>query len=581
MSRRQAVRAAGVVLALTLLTTGCVGMPDSGPINESGSSAAASEAEAAEVDAVPPPPQAPPAEIAKGFLDAMASWPLQIGVARQYLSKEAAAAWNPDEKTITYEGSSPPEVSGTTAVIEIFGAEQLDGSGAWEGTAPEAQQELRFTMTSQDGEYRITNPENALFLPSDWFAQRFTQLSLYFFDQTGSILVPEPVFVPRGEQLASTLVDRLLQPADDLRGISRSFLPTVDAPLSVPVTDDGVAEVTLGGANASPPSPNDPDLARMLAQLGWTLRQVPGIRAVRLFMGGVQVRPPGNDDVYSVNEGGRYDPADAKASQQLYALQNGLLVRGNPEELEPAAGPFGQEGAPAIRSFAVSLDGSDVMAVSADGTALVAGPVHADSGRLRTVLSGRGDLLPPAFDFTDRVWVVDNTAAGAEVGYLRGQRVVELEVPGVSGRRVTSFLVSRDGTRFVAVVAGNEGKEIRAGRIRYDEQGQVTGAGTTRLIPVKDVQRARVIDVAWTSPTSIAVARRISPGTTEVTTVPVDGAPTESLSTPVDGRVVALAAAPDGTSSPYALTTEGLVDLDTQSTTPFFGGRLVFATYAG
>lgn len=581
MSRRYAVRVAAAVATVSLLAAGCVGMPDSGPIHESGPGSGASGAEAPAIDAVPPPPQAPPAEIAKGFMDAMASWPIQIGVARQYLSKEAAAAWNPDEKTVTFEGASPPEVSGNVARIEIFGAEQLDSSGAWEGAAPDSQQDLSFTMTLEDDEYRITDPENALIVPADWFAQRFTQLSLYFFDQTGSILVPEPVFVPRGEQLASTLVDRLLEPGEELHGISRSYLPTVDPPLSVPVTDQGVAEVDLGGANTAPPNPNDPDLARMLAQLGWTLRQVPGIRSVRLTIGGQQVRPPGTDGVYGVTEGGRYDPSDAKASQQLYALQNGVVVSGEPDDLSAVVGPFGQEGSPRLRSIAVSLEGSEVVGVTEDGTSLVTAATHASGARTTTIVRNRTDLLPPAWDFTDRLWVVDNAPGGAEIGYLDRRRVVPVDVPDVTGRRITAFLISRDGTRFVAVVAGSEGKEIRAGRIRYDEQGNVTGAGRTRLIPVRDVQQAKVIDVAWTSPTSIVVARRISEETTEVTTVPVDGAPTESLSTPVSGRVLALAAAPDGTSTPYALTADGLVDLDTGTTTPFFGGRLDFVTYVG
>jgi len=578
MSRRRALVA---VVATALLASGCVQMPDSGPIHDVASGGSGSAEEAPAIDAAPPPAQAPPADIVTGFMGAMAGWPIQVGVARQYLSKEAAAAWNPTQATMTYVGKLPPDINGNSATIELSGVERLDEFGAWEGEAPESQQELHFSLTLENGEFRITNPPNALIVPADWFAQRFTQMSLYFFDQTGSILVPEPVFVPRGDQLASTLVSRLLQPSDDLRGVSRSFLPAGDPPLSVPVTDEGVAEIDLGEVGTVP-KPDDPTLSRMLAQLGWTLRQVPGIRALRLSFGGQVVRPPGNDAVYTVTEGGRYDPTYAKASQQLYALQNGRLVYGEPDELTPAVGPLGAEGDHGLRSIAVSLDGSDVVGVTSDGTGLVTAPVHASDTDPRPLLSGAADLLPPAWDFADRLWLVDNAPSGARVSYLEGRRPVSIRVPGVSGHRVRSFLVSRDGTRFVAVVADQgRGDQIRVGRVRHDGQGRVAAVARTRPIPVKDVQRSRIVDVAWTSPTSILVARAGAGQSSEVSTVPVDGAPSESLSTPVGGRVLGLAASPDGTSTPFAVTPEGLVDLDTGTVTPFFGGPLRSATYVG
>jgi hypothetical protein len=147
---------------------------------------------------------------------------------------------------------------------------------------------------------------------------------------------------------------------------------------------------------------------------------------------------------------------------------------------------------------------------------------------------------------------------------------------------VRAFLISRDGTRFVAVVRGRTGDDtIRAGRILFDDQGRVTGAGETREIALEGVDRARITDIAWTSPTSIFVVRPISGVTSEVSTVPVDGAPAVSLSTSVSGRVLELAASPDGTSTPFAVTRDGLVDLDTGATTPFLDGPVTSLKYVG
>lgn len=574
---------AGAALSLAVLATGCAGMPDSGPVRDTDTSVGSSEAEASARNAIPPEPQAPPAEIASGFVDAMSAWPIQIDVARQYLSEEAAAAWKPDRATITFEGSLTRLVTSTEATVELSGADKLDHTGAWLGPLPEDEQQLRFDLVIEDGEYRIANPPDALIVPANWFAQRYVQASLYFFDRTGRILVPEPVFVPRGDQLASTLTNRLLDPGEKLRGISRSYLPTVDAGLSVPVSDAGVAEIDLGGNNAGPQ--DGETLSKMMAQLGWTLRQVPGIGALRVTIGGEEVPLAGADGEYGVTEGQQYDPAGAGAGATvnplLYGLRDGHLVSGSASELEPAPGPLGEDTNHGLRSISVNLDASRAVGVSTAGTSLVRAPVRDHSGeRAEAIVTGRTDLLPPAWDFTGRMWVVDNTSRGAVVSYWSRGDLVTVRVPDVSGRRVRAFLVSRDATRFVAVVRSRTGDLLRAGRIGYDDQGRDPRPGPTRRIELDGVEEARITDIAWASPTSIVVVRPISGETSLVSTVPIDGAPSESLSVTVPGRVFELAAAPDA-SPPYAVTGDGLVDLDTGARSPFFDGRVTSIGYVG
>ena len=64
-------------------------------------------------------------------------------------------------------------------------------------------------------------PPDALMVPRVWFEEPVPAASLYFFDPTARILVPEPVFVPGGDQVASSLVNGLLAgPAPTLAGSS-------------------------------------------------------------------------------------------------------------------------------------------------------------------------------------------------------------------------------------------------------------------------------------------------------------------------------------------------------------------------
>ena len=80
----------------------------------------------------------------------------------------------------------------------------------------------------------------------------------------------------------------------------------------------------------------------MLAQLGWTLRQDPRRALLRVTIGGEEVRLPGGDSEYGVDEGQQYDPAGSTASSLLYGLRDGQLVSGEPDTLAPADGTAGR-----------------------------------------------------------------------------------------------------------------------------------------------------------------------------------------------------------------------------------------------
>ncbi|MFA6298193.1 MAG: LpqB family beta-propeller domain-containing protein [Nocardioides sp.] len=576
MSAVRRVAAGVVTVLLTTALAACVRLPESGPVVEAQPPSAVEEPQAAAIDAVPPRPGDLPPGIVNGFLDAMTAYPVRTSVAREFLAQEAQSSWDPNAATITYTTASTPRADGAEVAVTLSDPESLDAQGAWQGPLPAGDRVLKFPMVIEDGEYRIAAAPDALIVPAQWFAQRFRQVSLYFFDRTAQILVPEPVFVPRDKQLATTLIDGLLAgPGPELSGVARSFLPPdLTVELSVPVSVDGVADVRLlgeaGQANAEV-------VEKMLAQLTWTLRQEPSIRAIRLSVGEDQVRLPGGASEFGVDDAPQYDPSGNQASQALYGLRGGLLFSGDPETLAAVDGPLGLERY-GLRSVAVNLSASTAAAVSTDGTGVLLAPVRNDPaeedeavGGVEQVVSGATDLLPPAWDFTDRLWLVDRTAAGARVSIREGGRLRSLTVPSVTGEDVRSFLVSRDGTRFVAVVRTDGVDGLRVGRIEVDFKGRVRRAVVVRTVTFRDTEPLRVTDIAWTSPTSIALLSQVVPGELfEVRTVTVDGAPAgaEALSTTISARVVALAGSPVEDAQQYAVTRDGLVDLATGALVP-------------
>lgn len=554
-ARVGAALVAGLAL---LLPAGCVSLPESGPVVETRSVGNSDDVPGIFIDPLPPQAGDSAADVVKGFLDAMTATPIQANTARQFLAKDAQASWNPELETVTYADASTPQGNSRVSVT-LTGADLLDERGAWQGPLGSFDEILQFSMVVEDGEYRIASAPNQLIVPESWFEQRFRQVSLYFFDPNARTLVPEPVFVPRGQQLATTLVQGLLQgPGAALAGVSQSFVPTgLDVGLSVPVSQDGVAEITLTG-DSGQQTPEVVEL--MLAQLSWTLRQEPAIRAFRVSIDGRQIQLPGGVSEFEVDTGEQYDPAGQQASSLLFGLRDGLLVYGPPESLQPVEGPLGVKDF-GLRSVAVNMSAGTAAGVSGDGRSILTAPVRTVDGPVTEVLSGATDFLQPAWDLSDRLWLVDRGSDGARVSYVENGHVRPVEVPGVSGRTVKSFLVSRDGSRFVAVVRGRRHDSLRVGRIGYAD-GRVSRVTRPHRINWEGVPDLRVRDIAWRSPTAVAVLRRAS-GLPEVRTFSVDGAPSglDGVSTNVRNRVRALAGSPVQGESLYAVTRTSLDDL--------------------
>ncbi|MDN4162259.1 LpqB family beta-propeller domain-containing protein [Nocardioides abyssi] len=556
-------RRAAALLALLVLAglTGCVSLPDDGPVVETGSGVGSGEAAGQYYFDPPPPPDgASSAEVVDRFLDAMTAFPITTSVARQYLTPEFRESWSPKDGIITYDDFLAPRGS-SRVTVTLVGAERLDGTGRWRGPLPAYDETLTFPVELVDGQNRIASAPDALVVPQSWFEQRYQRVTLYYFDPNARVLVPEPAFVPRGDQLVSNLVSALLGgPGPQLSRVATTFLPagsTVE--LSVPVGD--VVDIAID-ASGSAPAPTDEAVRLVVAQLAWTLRQVPTIEQFRVSIDGRPLQLPGGITEFGVAEGARYDPAGYQASGWLYALRDGVLVAGAPDSLQATDGPFGAEDL-GIRSFAVDVASTTVAAVTESGTTVLRAPVRGGEQATTTpVVSGATDLLPPAWDASGRLWLVDRTATGARVSTQVGDEdPVELRVPGISGSDVRSFLVSRDGSRVVAVVRTSTGDQVRVSRVRY-AQNRLLSASASQRLTWEGGEEVRIRDLAWRTPTSVAVLHRVADELFEVRTLSVDGAPAgaQVSASTLRGRYVALTGTPVVGDTLWAVTRTGLVD---------------------
>ncbi|MBC7277033.1 LpqB family beta-propeller domain-containing protein [Nocardioides sp.] len=547
---------AAVLTAVALLVSACSSVPDSGSVQRAELAAPDAQDELIPYNPGAPRAGASPGEIVDGFLDAMKATPMSTAYARRYLTKDAARDWAPAARTLVYGELGSHVGSSPRVSVELEDAGWLDERGVWRGALAASQAILDFELTRTEGEWRISSAPDALVVEEDWFLTHFARSNLYYVEPTGRTLVPEPIFAPKGTSYATTLVSSLLSgPGEEAEGVIRSALPAAaEGPRSVDVRD-GVAEVDLAGDLGEQSSE---DLQLMGAQLAWTLRQDTSVERIRLTIDGEPVVLPGYGETFSVENGSGYDPNGTSARVDLFALRGGALVTSTGENGEPWVPVLGDWAEPhGVTDVAVDANGSTAAAITADRTGVVVGELTSDGKLFDAPVDGTR-LLRPSWDLAERLWLVDKDSTGARVMYVAGDRVVRVAVPGVTGENVTRFLVSRDGTRFVAVIKGEFSDRIVVSRLRASPKGEITTATSAIMLPHPDAATMQITDIAWTSPTTIVAVQKIG-STALFQSVSLDGAPSGERYTLSD-RVTGVVGSSVASARLYAISGWTLLD---------------------
>ncbi|MGA8210150.1 MAG: GerMN domain-containing protein, partial [Nocardioidaceae bacterium] len=353
---RAAATALLLVLVVDLAATGCVSLPRSGAVRSTEVSEAVEGDTLIDYTPAGPRPGADPVPLVDAFLTSMTATPLTSHVARQFLTAASGRSWVPEKGTVVYRGLDLRSRPDGSVQVLLRGVVELDDRGTWLGDPTGGDgHDYRLRLARQDGQWRILDPPDRLLVPRSHFDTQYQQALIYFFDPTGRVLVPEPVYVPRGRQAPTMMVSALLKgPEPYLGGVERTFLPDgarLDG-ISVPVSGSGTAEVPL---SAQLLEVGDRQLRLLSAQLAWTLGQVPSVERVRVTVAGTPVDLPGDGKDAAVDAWSRHDPAVAYASTELFGLRGGRLVTVDPSgRRQPVSGAFGALSL-GLRSVAVDL----------------------------------------------------------------------------------------------------------------------------------------------------------------------------------------------------------------------------------
>jgi hypothetical protein len=505
---------------LVAVTTACATIPHSGAVHAGGALAENQDEE--------PPLNAPgrplvgasPEQVVDGFFRSMAGYPQNLDVARLFLTNRAAATWEPEDRTLVLEAHSLGAGESGSVIVDATQSGSLSARGTWRSAPYQGRSfDHTFSLVRERGEWRITNPPQALLISQDYFERYYVPYNLYFPDEKGTTLVPDPVYVPIGPQVATLLAQGLLAgPSPWLAGAVRDLVPagtTVD--LSVPVSAAGTAQVSLSDSVED----LGPDVrVQLLAQFLWTLGQVPGITKVELTTGGQPFVVSGLTRPVGVNELSAYDPAGLSAARQIYGISQGRMVRVSANTVAPVSGVFGQPGLDAS-SLAVDSRALKAAVVSADRHTVRVAPLLPSSEQnpeASTVwYTGGHNLIRPAWDESGRLWLIDDAPSGARLIVVGPDLMARhFVVPRVTGQDVRALRVSRDGTRLALVVGTGLDSSVVVARIVRRPSGSVIRVDRAYTLRNPYQNLTHIVDVGWVAPASLSVlagseARRLLP----------------------------------------------------------------------
>jgi hypothetical protein len=566
-------------LATGLLLAGCAAMPSTGePPSQSVAGGNTQAAQQVVVFAEPPKAADPPIQLFSSFLDDLVSDEQGYQTAKEFLTPEAAKAWNPQSQAAVLErvnASLDGEATATRAKIEVSGTlvATLNARHAYV-PAHNTSYHQEFTLVKGSQGWRIDTPPDGIILNAVDFARIYEAVDLYFpvagsggtgsFNSSPSPLVADPIYVRSHIDPLTDAADALLGgPSDWLAPAVSSGFPKGSSLGRGPVdigtdTGDNAVRIQLGGV-AGARLANQADCDRMAAQLYFTLSEVPTQQAPQAGqkIGSVSLSQKGDDSIAcAASSDSSYSPFSAQSGTTSYfvdptghldSLDVGL---GDPAS-KPVTGALMPPGGGHIGGFAVAPGGSGNVAVlSSNQRDLYVSTLTRQTPPVRPTLTSavNGGLTTPSWDSLGRLWVADTDPAHPTVQAVVDNKVVDVAVEGLQGT-VTGVRVAADGARIALTVtsdnADNPVQSVQVGRIEQTGTANAPVLTVDRLLSVTPASLTSAKSVSWLDGDSLIVLGQSVGTAPGLSTWEVDGssalAAAGTLPSPADGMTTVAA----------------------------------------
>jgi hypothetical protein len=459
--RRRTLLRAGALLGSALALGACARIPTSGSVHRETLSGVTNP-DVPYVQPQPPADGATAEEIVSGFVLAGVGPEDDFDVARQYLTADARRDWDPAAGVTLYSAGTElaiEAVDSSTVGLSVQAVGQVDRSGVRTMHGGSMRREVELGVVQEDGQWRISDPPDGLFLSDSAFSLLFRAVRLYFLDPRMIHLVPDARWFFAREVTASALDALENGPAAPLRTAVRTRIPE-GAHLSsgsVSAGGDGVLQLELPGTITSLDE-DARDLA--IAQIQATLRSVPALSDVRMLQEGQALDPTGGAPSRAL-PGHRPIAAGAHGVISLADVGAGK----KPEQLIPA---LAEE---TVHAPAMSQVSPLAAALRKDRAAAVI--CSSDDSIARREVAVGPDLLPPRIDDAGFVWVPTQAASGAllALSSRSSDDDAKVDASWLAGRKVSTFDLSSDATRALVLSSDDDEPRLDLCAVVRDEHG--------------------------------------------------------------------------------------------------------------
>jgi hypothetical protein len=505
---------AATAIALTLLLAGCGGIPTSGNVE-----AGPGISEDAEID-LGFAPQGPRSgstqeDIVQDFIIAATDPQSDYSVAREFLSEDFEAEWEPDAITTIRTGAGTVRRETDTSLVYSYtSAASINSDGLYTETEP-ASGSLELSFVKEGDQWRISDAPDGIVLSEDSFDNVFGEYPLYYFDPTYQYLVPDVRWFPNRTSTPIRVAASLMRGQTSwlAGGVLVSAFPAGTA------LGDGLVSVTSSVATVDltedARSASGIERERMRQQLAATLSTV---SSVVLTIGGVQVET--QTGVASAVTNPPVEGAPLVLTEEGFGFvsNDDLTTIGQLSQKVVDLGATAATLARGKNSAAVLAPGGVFAVRSGAGE-----PLHVDS---------RADLVAPSIDNSGFIWSVPASNPSALRAFALDGTAYDVASTLQSDARMVSIAVSRDGARVLVYLATPIGPQLFvAGIVRAE--GVPVGLGELSRLPVG---AGVPIGATWVDDRTVATLSQS--GTDTLATAVEIGGPTVSLGQVEGGRAI-------------------------------------------
>ena len=471
-----------IAFLLVLVISGCAQLPTSGPVSSGPVIDVGGNEDFAFYSPSGPQIDDNQTDIVSGFINAHIGPQNDYAIAREFLTEDFAAAWNPQEEVLirsstpTYEqvGQSRQQVTvRTLATVDEFGE-----YSALDGVQPRT---LFFNLVREQGEWRIDSAPNLTVVSSPVFAVVFQSYPIYFFDRGYRYLVSDVRWFPVRSSSSTRMVRALLNgPSGWLQGAVRSAIPeqttlTIDAV----VTEDSVAQVDLSSQALAADSRMR---SLMKAQFDKTLTSLPTVGSVQLLI------DRNIQEIQSINA-----TQLPLSPGSPVMLSESSVYRINGSTAIPLAG--GSTHVLRLNPESIAVSEADQLLALVNEEGLHLARLGSNQSEL---IDARAGILKPHFDADGFLWSV---GADSEMNVYRDGGLFTI-VEQTRPVRV-DFALSPEGSRLVEIVEDEDGTQLRVRGVVRDSDGQPRS-----LTDPVNIRSARPQSVSWLGENQIALVER-------------------------------------------------------------------------